>query len=285
MWLLLAALTGIFVVFVLPFLVIDWPISVIICVVLYFSPLKVPWVRRWGIWKDLQQRLNYEVVDAEGAAVQIDHQQYVFAVAPHGPFCFSMMLTWIMDNPTSPLTKGRQVVPLVASQVLRLPLLGLLCRMFGGEAITSDNFQYHLGRGHSIAMAPGGAKEIMFCDQDSKTSLTLHKRHYSRWVEFTQINGTRIKPVLSIGENSGYRVFRSWRPLQRLSYRLTGWPFPVFNFGVLNTFWPTQGQLRLVVGEDIKPEDYSTVGDMTDAYYTELERLAAANGITIHYEH
>jgi hypothetical protein len=287
MWMLLAGLAGTFIVFVLPFLLIDWPISAIICVVLYFNPIRIPWLRRRTVWRKLRQRMNYEVVGADGKPPLVDQrEQLVFAVAPHGAFCFSIMMTWVFDNPDSPLAQRyRTVVPLVASGLLRVPLLGLLAKMLGCESITSDNYQSHLAQHNSVAIAPGGAKEVMYCDRDDAQHITLHRRHSSRWVEYGMYNNTNIVPVLSIGETSGYRVFSSWRPLQRLSYRVAGWPFPVFNFGALYSFLPGRGHLRLVVGRKLRWNDYNTTEAMADAYYTELERLAAANNITIRYEH
>jgi len=285
MWLLIASLVGIFLVFVLPFLVVDWPIAVAIAVVLYFWPFRVAWVRRWWLWRRLRERLHYEVIDENGDRPEISPtEQLVFAVAPHGPLCFSMMLTWVFDNPDSPLVqKNREVIPMVSSQVLWVPVLGLLARLCGCQDISRDNFQTQLGRYKSIAMAPGGAREITFCDGDDATTITLHRHQRARWVEFIKYNNTNILPVLSVGEISGYRVYQSWRPLQRLSYVLTGWPFPMFFFGTLGTFWPREGRLQLVVGRKILHSDYETFEAMAEAYYAEIERLAEARGITINY--
>jgi len=284
MWLALAALVGILVTCVLPFYLVTPTIAIVTAFVIIFYPFKIPWIRRRKLWETLRQRLNYTVVSANNTEANVNREeQLVFAVAPHGPFCLSIMLTWVFETPTTSRTRRhREVIPMVAKQLLRVPLLGALCRMHGCQNISSDNFRTQLSNGKSIAMAPGGAKEAMFSDELVGNRITILRRRSYAWTTHAMFNNTNIIPVLSLGECSAYRTWRSFRPLQRLCYRLVGYPFPIFIFGAFWSFWPrSDGNVKLVVGKKIKWNAYDNPQAMADAYYAELERLAIAHNYTI----
>lgn len=283
----LGTLLGVFICIILPFLIFQWFIASIIMIFLLFFPFEIPCLRRLWLWKRLQKRLHYNVIQETSSPEDADYtKQVVFAVQPHGHYCLSIMLTWVMENTDSPLSKGkRRVIPLVSSSLLRVPILGALARMMGCQSIDRDNYQTHLASSCSIAIAPGGAREAMYSDTGKGNKIQMLRRHRYTWIEYAMYNNTDIVPILSIGEASGYRMYPSWQGLQKLSYKLTGWCFPILNFGAKYApWWPnTTGVLTLVVGNKLKFGEYDSPAQLADAYYKELERLATTQNCEIEY--
>lgn len=286
MWLLLASLIGICIAVLLPFLLLPWYIACLVCFLLIFCPVrKSDFLRRCVLFSHLRLRMQYVALDKRGKRPAIpSEQQFVFAVAPHGPFCFSMMLTWVARNAYSPLSQGGDsVVPLVASQLLRVPLLGSIAQALGCEAVTRDNYLQHLQHGRSVALAPGGTREMRYSYLNREGKIAIVRRDNPNWLEHAYNTGVSVVPVLSVGETAGHTVFKSFSPLQRLCQRLFGYPFPILAFGTYGTVWPRKSELRLMVGDALQPQNYDSAQQLGEAYYAELEQLADLRQVELEF--
>lgn len=280
MWVLLGFIGGLFLQLVLPMLVFEWYIGGTCAIILLFLRLeKYEWVKYWGIGGILKKRLNYSVVRDPNAQIPIDSDtQYVFAFAPHGIFAFGEMLTCVLNNPSEILsrTQDAEIVPLVADLLLKIPVLGQYCQMLGCESVGPDNYRYLLRIGKSVAMTPGGTREIAYYHELSQNIVKIV--HRNNFLTYAFEENVDVIPIFTLGECDAYTTHKSPDALQRFCHKYFTYPFPMLAFGVFWSFWPKSGtSLTVVVGEVIQVGNYNNAGDFTEAYYTEIERLITDN--------
>lgn len=241
-----------------------WLIFLVISCVM---PLpKFPKLGHYALGRVLRRRLNYQlhthsvVLEAGG--------QYIFASHPHGILSFAEMLTFVLPE-TEEDYFAKNVVPLVASQLLWIPLLGIYARLAGCQNVGHSNFVRNLKNGNSVALAPGGTKE-MALTQDQQVRI-LRRQGFLRIAYHENV---KVVPLLSLGELSGHSVLRSNRRLQQRCYERLFYPFPLIFYGSWGTIWPRKnGNLGIHVGRPIEPTG-KTLEAFIEEYYAVLCSLA-----------
>ena len=226
---------------------------------------KFPKLGHAALGRVLRKQLHYEI-HTHGNVLEAGGQ-YIFATAPHGILSFAEMLTFVLPDLQEDYFP-RAVVPLVASQLLWIPLLGVFARLAGCQNVGHSNFVRNIKNGNSVALAPGGTKE-MALSQDSKLRI-LQREGFLR---LAHAEGVKVVPLLSVGELSAHTVMRSNRKLQQRSYELLFYPLPLLFYGAWGTIWPRDnGKLDIYVGRAVDPSG-KTLENFITEYYTVLAHL------------
>lgn len=259
------------------------PLVVFFSMVLFLgaNPGKIERLRTCAFGPTLRAAVQYTAEALEDT--QFDPAvRYVYAFHPHGFLCFSEMLTFVFPTEATPLgSLASLVVPLVSAELLMVPVLGHLAAALGCCSVERESMQHWL-QTHSVAVTPGGVREIM--DAPLATATQLVMRRATGFLRVAQAANAAVVPILVLGEDSCYRIYQSWGPVQRFFIRAVGYPFPVLAFGRWGTIWPRQGaKLTVVFGNPIDTTAYDTSTELIQYYYETLTRMATAKGVTIHY--
>lgn len=156
---------------------------------------------------------------------------YIFVCHPHGIIGVSPMTSFGTDasgfNTTFP---GLKVHLLGHNAIFRIPFFREWCLMHGHGVAGRDTCLYLLRRGHSIALAPGGAKESL---ESVPGTMRLVLRNRKGFARLGLRTGAALVPVLGFGENELYSTVQfekhTWRRRiqERLQQRL-GFAMPLF---------------------------------------------------------
>ena len=281
MWLVLAAATGIFLTLILPWLFLPWYIALTLFVLLMsWHPERTNWLRRSAVGPLLRKTVGYRFEPAADAEKLDPEQQYIFALHPHGLLCFSEMLTFIFDCPNTELGPlAQRTVPLVATELLWLPLLGHWACALGAESADRENTKRLLAEGRSLALTPGGVREIKYASHNTERRIEL--RRSAAFLRLAHRKQVAVVPLLTLNEHRCYRFFPTAERLQDASIALFGWPFPMLAFGRFATFWPLSGAgLTLRRGSAVSPAE-TTLDAFIENYYNELQRVASDSGVEL----
>merc|ERR1719330_2211664 len=112
-----------------------------------------------------------------------------------------------------------------------------------------------MGRGHSVAIAPGGAKESLEC-MPGTMRLILAKR--MGFVKVALQTGAALVPVISFGENELYSTVQfeagTWgRSLQQALQKRMGFALPLFSGLRWAPLLPKRLPVSTVVGPPVWP--------------------------------
>lgn len=240
--------------------------------VMCFGPrpkaLSFDWLGRilafWLFWKTDDPRGYYS-----GSRHK---EQYIFAIHGHSLYCLSEMLPFVLHTrPPTGRCKTRRAVPLVSDALAGVPLIGHIAVAQGCQSVGRDNFLSNLAVGRSVAMAPGGVREVLFAAKSTGEEL-----HIIRNTEFLRIAFKRsvsVVPVVSIDEYKCwhfYSVPPRLRKFQQYCIGMFGWPLPMLASGWHGSFWPKSTHLTTRFCEARNPEDYNTEEDFIEAYYSGL---------------
>mgnify|MGYP000891886935 CR=1 FL=1 len=202
---------------------------------------------------------------------------------PHGVWPFGMLGAFLfgaadalLQSPCAVLTLGVQFA---------VPLWREVCLSAGLAVADAATMANLLSRGTSVVIALGGASEATLARPGVMEVVLRRRRGVFRIALQT---GAALRPALSLHEHDLYWQARwAWlRPLQRLSMRLTGLPFPM-------VFWarrswiglvPGRGQaLPIVLGAPVRPEN--VVPHPSDAEIADLARRYTAALVDLHARH
>jgi len=152
-----------------------------------------------------------------------DKQQYIFGFHPHGTLTSTAL--WCHHSPDwKANVLQNDLVTLVGSQLLYLPVCRELILAAGGRAVSAKSFSKALEEGSSVLLIPGGLAEMKYSSSTDKdiTVVTSHKG----FIRFAIRYGVNLVPVFSFGET---KVLDPWLPsMQRLFHRFFGIPFPLW---------------------------------------------------------
>ena len=285
MWIILAGLLGIFLTLVLPWLFLPWYIAVTFFVVfLSWRPTRSEWVRKSFVGPSLRSASGYNFQRIEGSAELNADGQYIFAMHPHGLFCFAEMLTFVFDSPYTPIDKfAHETVPLVASELMWMPILGHWVCALGCESVDRENMTQLLQQKKSVAITPGGVREVKYTPQCTTTQIVLLKSLQFLKLAFAK-KDVSVVPILTVGESACYTFLPSSNVVQNFFIKLVGWPFPMLAFGRWFTFLPGKNShTTLLMGSPISPDNIDTVEEFEEMYYAELSRIAQSKNVELHF--
>lgn len=186
-------------------------------------------LRRSWFWRYAAQ--YFPVTLKATAPVPAEKGPYIFVCHPHGIIGVSPMTSFGTDGSGFHQTfPGVRVHLLGHNAIFRIPLFREWCLMHGHGSAGRDTCLYLLGRGDSIALAPGGAKESLECEPGTMRLVLQNRKGFARLALRT---GAALVPVLGFGENDLYSTVQfekhTWgRAIQERLQRRLGFAMPVF---------------------------------------------------------
>ena len=283
MWIAAALVAGLLLFLVLGLVCLPWYMALsLFCIFMSWKPKRSEWARGWHLGGQLRVATHYTTITSHEESLNLDKRQhYMFAMHPHNVFCASELLTFIFPNTLSLFEEFTQsAVPLVASELLWLPGLGHLVAALGCESVGRDNLLAHVHAKHSVALIPGGIREMALAPRNRVDAVYII--HREGFLRIAYENRVPVVPILSLGEHTCHRLFASFAPLQRFCIYVFGYPFPMLAFGRWLTFWPLEGSdITLVTEAPHVPEQYDSQAAFIEQYYAKLSAMADSQGVRL----
>lgn len=236
-------------------------------------------LRRLSAWRLASRYVPTTLIRT--VPIEADKGPYIFVIHPHGIIGVAGMTHFGTESTNfSELFPGVPVHLLGHSAIFRVPFFREWCLLHGHGTVAKPCCLKLLGRKHSIALAPGGAKESLECIPGSMR-LILSKR--KGFVKLAVETGASIVPTMSFGENELYHTVQfdkgsRIRALQDALQARFGFALPIF-FGSSPIFplMPRRLPLVTVVGEPVRPVPGESGPEAVDAlhvrYCEALRRL------------
>ncbi|CAN0010794.1 unnamed protein product, partial [Laminaria digitata] len=142
--------------------------------------------------------LRYFSGKAVGKLESPGGKQSIFCLVPHGVFPFGIALSSLGRRVYICCVGLNQtafngVRPVVASVMLRTPVVGQILRLIGAVTASPGPMDEALRQGQSLSLAPGGIGE-MFLDGDAGKEFALIKGHKG-FVRRAMAHGVPLVPV------------------------------------------------------------------------------------------
>eukprot|EP00928_Gymnodinium_smaydae_P070015 TRINITY_DN53963_c0_g1_i1.p1 TRINITY_DN53963_c0_g1~~TRINITY_DN53963_c0_g1_i1.p1 ORF type:complete len:355 (-),score=33.96 TRINITY_DN53963_c0_g1_i1:13-1032(-) len=212
------------------------------------------WLRSNSFWRVCSR--YFPVKLERTAAIPADEGPYIFVCHPHGIIGVAPM-THFGTNATGfeELFPEIPVHLLGHSQIFRVPFFREWALLHGHGTVDRSCCVRLLGQKHSIALAPGGAKESLLCTPGTMQLLLLQRKGFAKMALRT---GASLVPVISFGENEVYRTvqFQKQSVARRLQARLQsicGFALPVFWGRKLLPLLPRPTAITTIVGGPVRP--------------------------------
>jgi len=218
---------------------------------------------RWGITRRLREAFfwrwaaSYFPMSLKATAPLPPHGgPYIFVCHPHGIFGISPMTHFGTD--ATGFTKVFPGVPvhlLGHSAIFRIPIFREWCLAHGHGSVDRKTCLRLLQQGHSIALAPGGARESLECKPGTMRLFLERRRGFAKLALQT---GAAIVPVLAFGENELYSTVQFAqgtlsRRIQEALQRRLGFALPLFCGRKWLPLLPKRLPVSTVVGAPLRP--------------------------------
>lgn len=191
-------------------------------------------------------------------------KQSMFCLVPHGVFPFGIALSSLGRlNQTA----FNGVRPVVASVMLRTPVVGQILRLIGAVTASPGPMDEALRQGQSLSLAPGGIGE-MFLDGEAGKEFALIKGHKG-FVRRAMAHGVPLVPVYVFGNSETFKRVPLPAVLERASRSLKAslvlfwgrWGLPI----------PFKVPLTFAVGEALLVEkNASPSPEQVDALHSQF---------------
>jgi len=214
--------------------------------------------RKFRWWQDLfDVQLSEELPKS---------QQCIYAVYPHGVFSVSIAAAFAV-NPNM-----LHVKPVGSSVLFLLPFIKEVVGLVGTIPATRKDMIAALQCGDSLAMCPGGIRELPGLDPERISKGKGFVRRLG-FIRIAMSVNVPIVPVWAEGEEELYDVWL-WSPtVQSILLSLFYYPGFVVSWGrPWLRFWPKPRPLRLRVGKPIQPTDL-TEEKLAEIFYEALTEL------------
>jgi len=181
---------------------------------------------------------------------------YIFVSHPHGIIGIAPSTNFGTDATNfEALFPGVQVHLLGHSAILRVPFFRELVLLHGHGTVDRGCCLWLLGKGHSIALAPGGAKESLECSPGTMRLILKNRKGFAK---LALRAGATLVPVLSFGENEVYRTVQLphgsfGRRLQDTLQARLGFALPLFCGRGWCPLLPLRQRVSTVVGAPVRP--------------------------------
>jgi len=207
---------------------------------------------------------------------------YIFVCHPHGIFGISPM-TNFGTNATkfSQLFPGVPVHLLGHSVIFKIPFFREWCLAHGHGSVDKKTCLTLLRKRHSIALAPGGAKESLECVPNTMRLILQKRRGFAKLALQT---GAALVPVLGFGENELYKTVQfkkgTWcRRVQEALQARLGFALPLFCGRLWMPLLPRRSPVFTVVGAPVRFKASSSsqssehvIAEPTDGQIAELHQ-------------
>jgi len=186
---------------------------------------------------------------------------YILACHPHGIFGVSHMTNFGTDaTDFSRLFPGLTLHLLGHSAFFRIPLFREWCLMHGHGSVDKRSMLHLLRKGHSVALAIGGAKESLECVTGTMRLFLANRRGFAKIALQT---GAALVPVIAFGENDLYTTVQFQpgsrrRRLQEALQKRMGFALPMFCGLTLAPWLPKRLPTTTVVGPPVRPPSQFT---------------------------
>jgi 1-acyl-sn-glycerol-3-phosphate acyltransferase len=213
-----------------------------------------PGLRRSCLWNPMRSYFSFRCESLDAHLIENRSRAVIYACRPHGLFAISCFLAFAAH----PKSRVRCAVHRL---IFWTPLLRDFAVWMGSFDATRDNIHAALSRSESIALVPGGVREMV---QGAD-----HRRHRG----FLRIAYDEKVPVVCVYFGGEDRLFWTWQMLRGLREAFIdfmGYPFPSFFFGPLPRPLTT-----LASKTALQPLDYPNCDDFTRAFDTEMKRLSS----------
>lgn len=211
------------------------------------------WLRSSSFWR--WSAKYFPVTLTSTAPLPPEGGPYIFVCHPHGIIGISPMTHFGTEaTGFSEHYPGVDVHLLGHSAIFRIPLFREWCLAHGHGSVDKKTCLNLLRRKHSIALAPGGAKESLECVPGTMR-LVLEKR--KGFAKLALQTGAALVPVMGFGENDVYSTvqFKQGSFLRKMQERLQstlGFALPLFCGLKWAPLYPTRGHISTVVGAPLR---------------------------------
>ncbi|KAJ2361830.1 2-acylglycerol O-acyltransferase 1 [Coemansia sp. RSA 2607] len=238
---------------------------------------RLQWVRSLPLWQYVNAYFPVRIVLEEKLDAS---KSYIFGVSPHGILCFSgQVVIGSMESGLDRAMPGITLHPAALHHALTLPLFGAYLLAIGSISSSRRSIRRCLarGKGHSVGIVIGGAKESLHTNRGSRRLVLKNRRGFVREAIMA---GAPLVPTFVFGENDIFRqVEHPWlRRLQTWMQSKMMFALPVFygRFGLV----PWQTPLTAVFGRPVyvekNPEpSYDEIDRVHREYIDRLQRLYA----------
>jgi 1-acyl-sn-glycerol-3-phosphate acyltransferase len=257
------------------------PYIIYICYILNKQPNYKEIELMQDIGNSLKMELNSEIYnrvfisDIENIESLKDNKAKLLIWHPHGSQTISYVIHRLCTkSPIHPYIKNTKLA--VHSVMFQVPILRELSLMLGFIPATRETIKYYLNKGVSVALFPGGVREMDYCgEKDNKCYLKSRKG----FIEIAKELDIEIIPVYVAGEQQFFKVNdnnKYYDILTKIVSAITGYTTSLQAFRLFNIDnilkW-----LRVYIG----CEDYRTYTYMgkpikvntMDEYVHELQRI------------
>eukprot|EP00929_Paragymnodinium_shiwhaense_P013301 TRINITY_DN12116_c0_g2_i1.p1 TRINITY_DN12116_c0_g2~~TRINITY_DN12116_c0_g2_i1.p1 ORF type:complete len:358 (+),score=33.06 TRINITY_DN12116_c0_g2_i1:108-1076(+) len=228
------------------------------------------WLRNSWVWRcSLRDSVGIHLIPT--VKLKPDDGPYIFVCHPHGIIGVAPMSHFGTNVTNFEETfPGVPVHLLGHNAIFRIPFFREWCLLHGHATVEKQCCLKLLRDGHSIAIAPGGAKESLECLPGTMRLLLRTRKGFCRLAMDT---GASILPVLSFGENELYSTVQFQkgsraRRIQEALQRRLGFALPVFCGRPWLPLMPQRKPIVTFVGAPVRAQplpDYATPADKEKA--------------------
>lgn len=225
----------------------------------YIIPRESKSFRSLDIWNYFRKEITIHGPGKDLLLKSSKDQQYIFAVHKHGLYSTSVISYFALNN------RMLHVKPVGTSALFWFPLVKECAGLAGCIPANGDDMIAELRRGSSLALAPGGIREIPGMD---------HRDFVERdgFIKIACQEQVAVVPIYVDGEEQTYNVTIFFPKLAKWLLEKVYYPFGcVFAWGnPWLPFWPKTLKLRLIVGKSILVMDPKVMKEM---FYSSLREL------------
>lgn len=183
-------------------------------------------------------------------------QNYILTPNHHGLYCLGSLIGFLSQKK---IPQDRIYVG-AASLLMRIPLLGDICKIGGAFEISRKNIVRHLERNDHVMIFPGGVRDMIRCDY-YQYDMSFEKR--DGILEIAWMKKIPIIPMYIKGSNRIFHV-RKIEPMASALYPYLRYHFPIFAWG------PTILKLTNYILDPIDPNEYASYNEFYNTYYKKL---------------
>lgn len=204
---------------------------------------------------------------------------FIIGMHPHGKYPANI-IPWIEELKHAS-SKTEKFAPLENMKLAQsslgkfIPTIAYPTSISGVIDVTRKSICATLARNESVALFPGGAREMTLCQPYTK-QIKLMKRSGFLRLAWNQVHNAEkdleVLPVFLFGMNDAY--FNPLDTLDQLLFNMIGINIPLWLPTTLTDF---QSDNVMVIGRALNPKDYKNTSALVSAYYTELQSIFDSN--------
>ncbi len=197
--------------------------------------------------------------------------QCIFALHPHGVFCFPAFYMLKIRGDFHKLYNKVKTCLLTSSLLLGTPFIRELAIWLGCFDASYGSAKNAIKKGFSPIVTPGGAKESIMTDPKKETIVLNNRKGF---IELAIVNGLPVIPVYAFGINKVYQTSNLFQKFRVWLYHKTLIWIPLF-WGKYGSCVPYQHNVTLVFGEPVyfPQKDKPSISMISDCHQIYKEAL------------